>query len=226
MPRVLAIDNLRGIAFIFMLIQHIYVFRFIKNDNYKSNKLIDLSGSIARNLFILLAGISLSLVDNEKKEKINNTKKKMGRIAEISMHALIITLITYFYFPDKFVRFGILHFIALTSFIMYWITPYLKNNSSIFLLLLLFLITPPEINPVIDTITGAKVHYNMLDWFPLHNWFSLLLLGYLIGKYKLYTIFDKINILNKENILTKIGQNCLNLYTLHFTILTIINGKI
>jgi len=62
MNRIYLLDNLRGIAFLFMVLQHIFYFYDISN-NYQtktaSNKLVEYSGIIARTLFVLLAGYSV-----------------------------------------------------------------------------------------------------------------------------------------------------------------------
>ena len=57
--RLIYIDNLRGIAFIFMIIQHIVYFYDVSNNyktSYAKTNLIETSGTISRTLFILLAG--------------------------------------------------------------------------------------------------------------------------------------------------------------------------
>ena len=43
--------------------------------------------------------------------------------------------------------------------------------------ILFLFITPPKINNFVDTITGASMKYNMMDWFPLFEWIPLMLLG-------------------------------------------------
>jgi uncharacterized membrane protein len=61
----------------------------------------------------------------------------------------------------------------------------------------------------------------MMDWFGLYPWLSLLLLGVIIGQninnFKPHIFTNKI--LNNNNILTKIGQNSLELYTGHILLL-------
>jgi uncharacterized membrane protein len=113
MDRIILIDNIRGVAFILMVIQHIFYFYDVSND-YKTelslNSLISGSGSIARTLFILLAGYSLKLSNDKSKSRVSKS-------LEIGIHALIITLVTYLLYPNYFVIFGVLHFIALSTYI-------------------------------------------------------------------------------------------------------------
>ena len=217
MERLNYIDNLRGIAFLLMIIQHIFYFYDLSND-YKTslskNMLIDATGQIARILFILLAGYTLyiSYVKNKKKF----IKNRLDRSKEILFHAIIITIVTYILYPKYFVRFGILHFLSLGTLLLTFIVPYPKLTLIIFILSLLIEI--PKINSIIDTITGSSINYNMMDWFPLKKWLSLLILGLILGQ---QIGENNINILNNNNILTEIGKNSLNLYTLHIIILLI-----
>jgi uncharacterized membrane protein len=215
MTRLLYLDNLRGIAFIFMIIHHIFYFYDVSNGystSYAKNIFVDQSGVIARSLFIFLAGISLSLIKKQEDLKIS-LKKRFKRSLEIAIHAAIISLITYIYYPDLFVRFGILHFMALATFILSFVAPHPKLT----LLLLVFSIfyNPPKINPFIDTITGSSVNFNMMDWFPLKPWISLMLSGLVVGQN-----FDLSKFYFPNNsLITRIGQNSLELYTAHVLLL-------
>lgn len=218
--RYLFIDNLRGIAFILMIIHHIFYFKDVSNNystSYANNIFVNSSGTIARTLFIFLVGLSLSISDNSKK----TLKKRIKRSSEIFLNALFITFITYMYYPQYFIRFGVLHFISLASILgSYFID---KKYLTFIFMFIFVLIKPLSINnQIVDTITGAKVNYNMMDYFPLFPWFGLVLFGLFVGK---TTNLDKLektlNIINYK-ILTDIGQNSLNLYTAHFVLLIII----
>ena len=112
MNRLISIDNLRGIAFIFMVIQHIpYFYDVVHNyeTNYSKNIFINYSGKIARYTFIILAGVSLGLF------KKKNNKNRIKRSLIILFHALLISIVTYILYPNYWVRFGILHFIATSA---------------------------------------------------------------------------------------------------------------
>lgn len=221
MTRLLVFDNLRGIAFLFMIIHHLFYFYDVTfSTRNADNKYISMVGMIARCLFIFLAGISLSLT---KKNSKNPIKKRVKRSLEIGMHALIVTALTYMYYPDKIIRFGILHFISLATFLCSFVAPYPKLTVIIFVLSLFY--KPSNQNPLFDTIMGANnFHFNMIDWFPLFPWISLMLSGVMIGQNIDMNIINKINIpiLNNNNILTTLGQNALELYTGHLVLLLVI----
>jgi uncharacterized membrane protein len=219
--RYLFIDNLRGIAFLLMIIHHIFYFKDLSNGfitSYRDNIFVESSGTVARTLFIFLVGLSLSIQDNKTTKSI---KKKIKRSSEIFIHALIISFITYMFYPTMFIRFGILHFISIASLLGYYFVDK-KNLTSIFILFFLFYKPLSLNNSFIDTITGGKINYNMIDYFPLFPWFGLVLFGLNIGQTTdLSKIEKELNKIN-NNILIKIGQNCLNLYTAHVVFLIII----
>lgn len=224
--RYLFIDNLRGIAFLFMVIHHIFYFKDVSNDyttSYADNIFVQSSGTLARTLFIFLVGLSLSIPN--KKEF--NIKKRLNRSLEILVNAGIISFITYMYYPEVFVRFGVLHFIALASLLGSY---FIDKKQLTFVFMLVFLLLKPMSvnNSLIDTITGAKLNYNMMDYFPLFPWFGLLLFGLHVGQTSNLMDIEKVltninsNIFTENNILTKIGQNALSLYTFHIILLIFI----
>jgi len=216
MSRIILLDNLRGLAFIFMIIHHIFYFYDVSNNyetSYAKNIFVSTSGSIARTLFILLAGVSLAFLS----KKNNNISKRFKRSLEIAGHALAITAVTYYFYPNFFIRFGVLHFIALATLLLSFVAPYPKLTIILFILSLVIQI--PSINLFIDTVTGAKHHYNMMDWFPLQKWIPIMLLGLIFAQnYSLNKLKLNSYLMNKS-ILTTIGQNCLQLYTIHVVFL-------
>ena len=231
MSRVYLLDNLRGLAFLFMVLQHIFCFYDLSN-NYQThtaqNIFIEYSGIIARTLFILLAGYSVYMAYNKdlnnkdlnnndfnNKDKTHYIIKRIKRSLEICVHAAIISGITYVLYPEFFIRFGILHFIALGTFIISLLAPY-KILSLLFLLCTIIL-KYPKINTVVDVITGVTPKYSMMDYFPLNKWLPILTLGLVMGQHIDITKIPSPNI----KLLSYLGKNSLNLYTLHIIILLV-----
>lgn len=212
--RLLVLDNLRGIAFIFMIIHHIFYFYDASNGyktNLSDNIFVDTSGFIARNLFILLTGYSLITAYNNKKEHFYN--KRLQKSLLILLHGMLITLVTYYFYPTYFIKFGVLHFIAVATFILSFIVPYPKLYIIILLISLFY--KPPILNNFIDIISGSSPGYMMMDWFSLSKWMPLMIAGMIVGNKINLEDIPVLQFLKINNILTYLGENSLNLYTIH-----------
>ena len=210
--RINTIDNLRGIAFILMVIQHIFYFYDVSMNyttSYSSIDFIALSGLISRTLFILLAGYMIGY-------KETSIEKRAYRSGEILIHALLLTLLTYFLYPQYFIRFGILHFLAVGTLLISFVAPY-KIVTILVLLITLFM-KVPSLNPYIDLMTGKGPPGNSMDYFPLQTWLPVLLIGLIIGQ---NVDLNKFGLLDFNNTITDIGKNSLNLYTTHLIILLV-----
>ena len=220
MNRFNLIDNIRGIAFILMFIQHIFYLYDVNNafsTSLSSHPLISYFGSISRYIFLFLTGYSLVMSYNNKNKKLylyNRLKRSLLTLC----HAFIISCITYYYYPNYYVRFGVLHFLGLSTLILSPIVPY-KSLYPLLLFITIYLRTNkkiiPSINPFIDTILGTNIYYNMMDYFSLMQYIPIVVLG-MIASYIDKNILLNLDILNEEGIITKIGRNTLNLYTIHF----------
>ena len=221
MERIHILDNLRGIAFILMFISHIFYFYDVSTDyttNTSNTAITAPIGTIARTLFILLAGYSIYMGYKKNKDKylINRIK----RSSNILFHAVLVSYISYVLYPYNFVRFGILHFIAIGTLLLSFIAPF--KLLTIILLLLSYYIKYPITNTFIDTMTGSYTNYNMLDYFSLQQWLPIMLIGLIFGQnFNINKL--SLEFLNHNSILTTIGRNCLNLYTLHFIIFMLLS---
>ena len=210
--RINTIDNLRGIAFILMVIQHIFYFYHVSMNyttSYSSIDFIALSGLISRTLFILLAGYMIGY-------KETSIEKRAYRSGEILLHGLSITLLTYFLYPNYFIKFGILHFLAVGTLLISFVAPY--KIVTILVLILFLFIKIPSIHPYIDLMTGTGLPSNSMDYFPLKTWLPVLLIGLIIGQ---NLDLNKLGVLDFNNTITDIGKNSLNLYTTHVIILLV-----
>lgn len=215
--RLLFIDNIRGIAFIFMVIQHIFYFYDVSKyyaTDYASNPLISMSGTIARTIFIILSGYSLGL-----SYKTNGKKKNRFKTPILVLtHAMIITCITWFLYPEFYIRFGVLHYIGLSTLLLSYLAPYKNLYLPALIGSLILSNNIPKIKNmnILNLIFGGSYSYNMMDYFPLLKWLPYSILGLYL--FKMNENFD-LKMLSNENILTNIGKNSLNYYTLHIIIL-------
>jgi uncharacterized membrane protein len=222
MTRLNIIDNARGVAFILMVIHHIFYFYDVNNKYMTSlahNEIIDNVGFIARHIFLFLTGYSLATNYSEKKykNKINFIYDRLKKSLLILAHAFAVSIITYNFYPNYYIRFGVLHFIGIITLLLSIIAPY-KSLYPIIFLFSLYLKNNidqiPHYNSIIDTMLGTNITYNMIDYFPLIKFTPVVLLG-MIATFINKDIFQNMEIFNHHNILTDIGTDTLNLYTLH-----------
>ena len=230
-------DYIRGIAFILMLIYHIFIFiKLFTNIDINENIIfLELIGIIARYLFIILFGLSLYLSYNKYKKNYKEYKKKyINKIILLFISSIYITLFTYIILPKKFVYFGILHFMCLSMILLFNII----NKYNILLLLLIILILLSiytnnyniykKSNNIISGILGISYYKNSLDHFKLLKWLPIVIIGILLGHLLKKKLNNK-NIINNKNkknklllILKYIGTNTLILYNIHWPIIYII----
>ena len=222
------LDIIRAISFILMFIFHIFVTINIFKSNYYDlkNPIINNIGFIARNLFILLFGISLYLSYISSNNIIDYKKKQFNRINILLICSIIITTITYIFIPDKYIVFGILHFFSISTIILYNFV----NNIPVLLIILLFILF---YNNYISISYSKKTYpigmfipyyKSTIDHFHIFKYLPILIIGILLG-HIIHRINKKYNLSKykfKNKILEFIGQNTLLLYMLHIPILYIL----
>jgi len=139
-------------------------------------------------LFLLLVGTSFAVSAAHAKDAKSLWKKQLRRFLIIGACALAVTIATFAIDEYRFVRFGILHLIALSSLLLV-ITRPLKEWSIAFGVAMV--IAAQWIAPVARSNTillAAGWHtptYETFDYFPLMPWFGIVLIGYGMG-YAIY----------------------------------------
>ena len=230
------IDILRGVAVIFMIIFHIFYFPNkygYKEFNY-STDILQLTARIAQIIFITLVGINIYLSYKNSETKNKYYVKQLNRILKLVFLAIFITLFSYFIFGDSFVKFGILHFLAIASLLLMLFVDNQKVIIGVIFLTLIikvlisydkqiFLFIPKKI----AFVTGFYSRYSAVDHFPIIPWISYVCLGLLIGKY----ITDKDFKINTPEIYHKLkdsgalkglqwcGKKSLEIYIIHWVLL-------
>lgn len=229
--RIIIIDFIRGIAILLMIIQHVFLSLNVFN-KYDFNVMTGILGffsSISRNLFIILFGISLFL--SYKNDKKNFYKKQFKRFIILLVSSLIITILSYFVDNNNYIHFGILHFMALSLFIILLI---IHNKYLIYVSFILSYLSSfmqncidcfdyNNLSQFIMNIVGIFPYYkSSFDHFSLNKWLYKIIFGIIIGK---HVNLKKIDIKNNLYIssISKIGEKSLIIYLAHLPILYILN---
>ncbi len=208
--RILEIDALRVVAMLLMIVFHII---------YDLNVFggVDVSyttgfwmwvGKIAGLLFIFVSGISSGL-----------SSKPVQRGVKVFGIGMIITVVTYFFLGDIYIRFGILHLLG-TGMIL---SPLIHRLHSAVIVagagVIVFIsnqIAGIIVNTVVLLPLGLKYQgFRSADYYPLIPYLSVFMLG--IVTYKLYYYQGKSLFRgNRENeFITKVSKSSLFIYLLH-----------
>lgn len=186
------IDCLRGLAVILMLSFHfLYDLDFFGLEDIELRSGIFLyMGRGAAFLFILISGTALSISHSRDLEisisgkPVENFAKYLRRGLRLFSMGLIITGITWIFFPGQYILFGILHFFGVAAILAY---PFLKYGKENLLFGLFFAIIGMYLKNRIFGFSallwlGLRPEgFVTLDYFPIFPWFGVLLIGIFIG---------------------------------------------
>ena len=215
--RIWEIDLLRAIAIILMVIFHT-VFdlnEFVGIDiNYLSGFWY-WEGKSSALIFIFVAGISSGFSKNSAKRGI-----------KVLVFAMVITLVTYIFFREQYIRFGILHLLG-TCMIIF---PVLKRINSLLLFIsaaVIAFVAAPLQNILTDTslllpFGVMNRGFTTFDYYPLSPYLSVFILGVIAYKlfyYKKQSLF-KFSYENKG--ISLISNNSLAIYLIHQPIIVAI----
>jgi uncharacterized membrane protein len=231
MTRYEGVDIIKGVAVVFMIIFHIFYFPNqcgFKEIEYDTT-LLKCIAKISQFIFITCVGINL-VFSNQNKSSEETMKSNLIRIAKIMVLAILMSLFTYFVFGDKYVKFGILHFVALSSLLLFMFV----NDKKIIILILgilcgLYVLNnshPEYFKNVSDPIAFIMGFYNnkykSIDYFPIIPWMILICIGILIGHFIIENdvkIHGEISKNPISKVLEKTGQYSLEIYVIHWLVL-------
>lgn len=241
--RIPEIDFFKGIAVLSMVIFHIFYMANMMNmaEFPIDSGMLHAFARTAQLIFISCIGVNLVLSRQKYEGDVATFhKRKTKRAIYMAGVAVIITILTYLAFPDKFVKFGIVHFAATSVFLLQWIA---GSEISIFVMVLAVLLIDTfkhhlipffaaNVHPMISFILGIyNPRYNSMDHFSLIPNIAVIGVGMLLG----YTLYKKARrrykkmddildpIFNMDNIIVDvlkwIGKRSFLVYIIHFPLI-------
>jgi uncharacterized membrane protein len=216
--RIQAVDLIKGIDIVFMVLFNYSVtldyFRLIPiPSNYFYRYILPFS---IASIFIFISGVTSHISYEKHKEKF--ARKYFIRGMKLLFFAALITLFSYVFVPQYTIFFGILHFFAVSSFLIPFFIKYKKINLIAGLLIILSGVYLQQ-----QTFTFSDLFWlgfvpenlSTFDYFPLIPWFGVILPGVYYGKY----IIEKTANIGFERkmscIFTFLGKHSLAVYLVH-----------
>lgn len=216
--RIQAIDFVKGIDIIFMVLFNYSItldyFNLIRIPSSSLYRYI-LPVSIA-SIFIFISGVTSYISYQKQKKKL--TRNYFIRGIKLLFYAILITLFTYVFVPRNTIFFGILHFFAVTSFLIPIFIKYNKLNLIAGLWLILsgvYLQQQTFGFSYFFWLGFIPENFSTFDYFPMIPWLGVILLGIYYGKY----IDEKTQKIkfnsNFSNIFKFLGKHSLTVYLIH-----------
>lgn len=126
-------------------------------------------------LFLFLVGVSFSI---SWQRSDHRHIKYLVRGLELLCCAMLVTLVTYIVDTETFVRFGVLHMIAVSIVLLPFCAP-LKEWAVLPACVLLLL--PAVVFAPYFPVGFLPHAFNSVDYVPMIPWFGVVLLGYAVG---------------------------------------------
>lgn len=211
--RIWEVDFLRGTAILLMVVFHLVV----DLKDFYSSSVEYLTGfwfyvgKLSAILFIFTAGISATLSTATPKHGL-----------KIFLWGMILTLVTYFYNDQTYIRFGILHFLGVSIFSYRLIAEFAwtwLNFAGLFLFVIGYMFTPLITDsPYLFPLGFVKANFQSIDYYPLIPWYGIFLIGAATGKKHYRNKASRFSDIYCKPIVL-LGRNSLIIYLIHQPIL-------
>ena len=221
LPRNRALDTLRGLAMVAMIAYHacfdLRWFGYARWDFEHDPRWIAARSAIL-GTFMLLAGVSLVLAQRRPDARAGFVR----HLGQVAGAALLVTLASYVAFPATFIRFGVLHAIAVSLLIarplVAW--PRVALVAGLVVIAAGATLAHPAFDRDPLGFIGFMTHKPATeDYVPLFPWTGVLLVGITVG-HALAPRLDRLAPLARlPRGLATMGRHGLVVYLLHQPVL-------
>lgn len=212
--RIWEIDFLRGVAIILMVVFHLvydlkefysYPLEYTRGFWYYE-------GKISAIMFMLLSGISATLA-----------RSSWRRGFTVFGYGMILTAVTFFYNPEMYIRFGILHLLGFSMILHHyiggWKKQYLLAISVVTLALGNIFGRITVKNPYLFPLGLMNSSFSSFDYYPILPWLGVFILGVILGKTLYPGKESLLGFYPKFNPISYLGRHSLFIYLVHQPVL-------
>ena len=220
--RIDELDSLKATALVMMLISN-----FATDLNYFGVMVVEkgdfwwwLARSTAT-LFVGVSGFSYFLAHREE----HIFSKTFKRTQRLFFWAFTITLMTYFFEPDAYVRFGVLHLLAFASIVAF---PLVRQPLVALIAGLFFLFIPLFSNGNLVWLGLSQSGILSIDYFPLNPWLGIFFICIALSS-QIYSEGEPLFEIKWPEKWLLLGRNTLLIYVFHqpfLIVLLIITGLV
>ena len=210
--RIDELDSLRATALVMML-----VLNFVTDLNHfgiMNTETGDQWWWLARfaaSLFVGISGVSYFLAHQLEYD----FTKTSGRTKRLIFWAFVITIITYIFEPSAYVRFGVLHLLALASIVAF---PVARKPEFALGIGLILLIIPLSSNSNLVWLGLRETGFIAVDYFPLNPWLGIFFIGLALAS-RIYPEGKPLTEIQWPEKWLWFGRNTLTIYVIHQPIL-------
>jgi uncharacterized membrane protein len=217
--RIWEIDAMRGLAIVLMIAFHLVYnlsefYRF--PIDYRSGFWLIIARAAVL-LFMTTAGISSTF-----------SRSNLRRGRSVLLYGLAVTLATWMFNPQAYIRFGILHFMGI-GMMLYHFLRKIPVNMLIMLGAALLILGPIVTGSLVESpylfpLGLVPAGFVSTDYYPLVPWYGFFLWGAAIGKQYYPEGKSLLSVTPNHRLLPFLGRHSLYIYLVHQPLLLVTLG--
>jgi uncharacterized membrane protein len=210
--RIDELDSLRATALVMMLVSN-----FVTDLNHFDLMTVEKGDQwwwLARTtafLFVGISGFSYFLAHQKEYDFV----KTFDRTKRLIFWAFAITLITYLFEPSAYVRFGVLHLLALASIVAF---PVARRPEFALVIGIILLFIPLSSNSSLVWLGLRDTGFFAVDYFPLNPWLGIFFICLAVSS-RVYSDGKPLMAFKWPERWLWFGRNTLIIYVVHQPIL-------